>query len=1160
MTKISLREYLQEIEEIIDRGQTEEAVAHCRHILDSFPKHIEAYRLMGKAFLESRRYGDAADIFQRVLSAIPDDFVSHVGMSIIREDEGNLDTSLWHMERAFEVQPYNAAIQNELRRLYGRRDGMEPPKVRLTQGALARMYAKGNLYQQAIAELRSALSEDPQRPDLQVVLARMYAENDQRVEAVETCSNLLKKLPYCKVANRILSQVLSETDREQEAQIYRRRLIDLDVYEAHVSPNHPNAADVPDQAVSLSRLEWDPGMIGAETDQPEWATSLGVELEDEMEEEPLPDWFSTPSGDQVDDISTLSGEDEDTKEKRPEDLAETPEAHPESESIEDDIIPDWMKEADREHAREESHQDLASFAQDDSPESEGVAQADIPSWLEDIAPSEAEDTDKEHETPFLEDEAESYDLPDWIQELEDETPFVEDIEDETVGAEVDEAERDQVPDSIQDDMEEEETPVVDSASEEPEQAEVSEVPEEPFPSEEELEIEQVSDVSDEERVLGEPESEEEPVPPGEYESVIPATDQEEAADLPDWLQELEDTSEAEPSDKDFDIEEVEPGEVPEWLQDIAKEAPASEDIVLDSEETIEDVEHETADVPDWLQDVLETPPEHVDVEDQITSSMDDEEFPFELDDEDAALAWLESLAAKQGADEEELITSPEERPELSQELEPEDMSELEKLIESGPEEELAPTETAYPEGVVEEETPSEQPSPEEEPPAWLKELEEEIPPVSTEEVSEEIESEVETAPLDTSKAELPEWLAELEGEELKATEAHDEITPDEPSEAEIPEWLAELEEQEVSEVEQEEPEAELGVIPQEPSEAETPEWLAELEDEEPEVVETEPEEPVTEPDIVPKEPFEAETPEWLAELLEEPHVEQEEEVVDEPPAWVFEETPQEPEMPSEPSEEDQIEEPPGWIRDVLPEEEIEAEEVELEPKDLEPEIEVDVEPIEEGLEEIVEPTFAEQREVTIEGEAEEDVPEWVLEELEPEELEDLEELSEELVEEVLVDLNTATINELQELPGVGPYLAENIIAHRDAYGPFRNMDELMDVAGLGPATVEGLSGHITVQVPEGITPDKPVEDEYDPLHEQAKEDLTRGEIDNALNVYNQLISSEYQLDQIIQDLGEAADRHPINIDLLQSLGDAYMRADRLKEALETYTKAEELLR
>ena len=164
MAKIALRVYTREIEDLIEQGQLDEAIAHCRHILESYPKHLGTYRLLGKANLEAKRYSDAADIFQRVLSSQPEDFVSNVGMSIIREDEGNLDAAIWHMERAFEVQPSNQAIQDELRRLYGRRDGIEPPKIRLTRGALARMYAHGGLHDQAIAELRASLSTDPQRP------------------------------------------------------------------------------------------------------------------------------------------------------------------------------------------------------------------------------------------------------------------------------------------------------------------------------------------------------------------------------------------------------------------------------------------------------------------------------------------------------------------------------------------------------------------------------------------------------------------------------------------------------------------------------------------------------------------------------------------------------------------------------------------------------------------------------------------------------------------------------------------------------------------------------------------------------------------------------------------------------------------------------------
>ncbi len=103
MAKISLRNYNRLIENLIENGQHDEAIAHCRHILQTFSKYIEAYRLLGKAYLEAKRYNEAVDIFQRVLMSVPDDFVSHVGLSIIADEQSKLDEAIWHMERAFET-------------------------------------------------------------------------------------------------------------------------------------------------------------------------------------------------------------------------------------------------------------------------------------------------------------------------------------------------------------------------------------------------------------------------------------------------------------------------------------------------------------------------------------------------------------------------------------------------------------------------------------------------------------------------------------------------------------------------------------------------------------------------------------------------------------------------------------------------------------------------------------------------------------------------------------------------------------------------------------------------------------------------------------------------------------------------------------------------
>ena len=63
MAKVSLRAYNQEIETMIDRSHLDEAIAHSKHILKTFPKHLDTYRLLGKAYLEYKKFPDAADIF-----------------------------------------------------------------------------------------------------------------------------------------------------------------------------------------------------------------------------------------------------------------------------------------------------------------------------------------------------------------------------------------------------------------------------------------------------------------------------------------------------------------------------------------------------------------------------------------------------------------------------------------------------------------------------------------------------------------------------------------------------------------------------------------------------------------------------------------------------------------------------------------------------------------------------------------------------------------------------------------------------------------------------------------------------------------------------------------------------------------------------------------
>lgn len=57
-----------------------------------------------------------------------------------------------------------------------------------------------------------------------------------------------------------------------------------------------------------------------------------------------------------------------------------------------------------------------------------------------------------------------------------------------------------------------------------------------------------------------------------------------------------------------------------------------------------------------------------------------------------------------------------------------------------------------------------------------------------------------------------------------------------------------------------------------------------------------------------------------------------------------------------------------------------------------------------------------------------------------------------------LDLNTATAEQLDALPGVGPVTAQKIIAYRTAHGPFHAVAELEGVPGIGPAKMAELKG------------------------------------------------------------------------------------------------------
>jgi len=62
----------------------------------------------------------------------------------------------------------------------------------------------------------------------------------------------------------------------------------------------------------------------------------------------------------------------------------------------------------------------------------------------------------------------------------------------------------------------------------------------------------------------------------------------------------------------------------------------------------------------------------------------------------------------------------------------------------------------------------------------------------------------------------------------------------------------------------------------------------------------------------------------------------------------------------------------------------------------------------------------------------------------------------------LLNINTASLEELDTLPGIGLTTAQKIIDYRDENGPFEAIEDILNVSGIGPSTFEGLKDLITV--------------------------------------------------------------------------------------------------
>jgi hypothetical protein len=460
------------------------------------------------------------------------------------------------------------------------------------------------------------------------------------------------------------------------------------------------------------------------------------------------------------------------------------------------------------------------------------------------------------------------------------------------------------------------------------------------------------------------------------------------------------------------------------------------------------------------------------------------------------MAWLESLAAKHGAKAEELVTDPSAR----REKPPEWVEQARAMGETQPV-------VIEPEDL--ETAPFQEPEPLEpsadETGIWLRELSEKEETGEGEPETSFLAESVEVE-FKESAADVEDWLSKPENvppkpEEPEVVSAPQESAPGEPSD--LPDWLRGLDEEQKwpsATAASDELPAWLQGEPEPPARPEPTvptDWHP---------VESEPEsqragELGLEPELPAQPASEQELPGWLASAPEEPQ----REPYAEPEIGAEPQPEPQPQMEAEPYAAIEPQPPVEPELEMQPETEIPGEPVSEPVIEMEPEAELEAGPLGQ-----LEP----EPEMDVRAEAEPETGVWGQQPAEP-------------GPEIPAELRP----EPEPEPVPQPLPTEPSVARKVSARP------------AAPRRQPGVLAPID-----------------DPELVSAHSEMNRGDIPAALEHYGRLIKKGRWLEEIIRDLREALYRYPVEVTIWQTLGDAYMRENRLQEALDSYTKAEELLR
>jgi len=165
-----------------------------------------------------------------------------------------------------------------------------------------------------------------------------------------------------------------------------------------------------------------------------------------------------------------------------------------------------------------------------------------------------------------------------------------------------------------------------------------------------------------------------------------------------------------------------------------------------------------------------------------------------------------------------------------------------------------------------------------------------------------------------------------------------------------------------------------------------------------------------------------------------------------------------------------------------------------------------------------------------------------------------------------IDLNSAAISQLEGILGISYQVARGIIRYREQHGPYQDINDLLKVPEItDEQTIDILKPEVVIHEtkikPTPVIAKKPqINQDPGERLEKARSLMAERNFSDSLAEYGYLIKKKKSLTEVIDDLSKAVNDFPSDVSIIKTLGDAYMKINNLEAALESYSKAEDLLR